>query len=649
MPVQRRFAKMAWRTLFPPLQWWHRVTPTSLKADFLAGLTGAIVVLPQGVAFAAIAGMPPVYGLYAGMVPAIVAALFGSSWHLVSGPTTAASIVLFSLLSAHAEPGTAAYVQLAITMTFMVGLTQLALGLVRMGTLVNFISHSVVIGFTSGAALLIATHQIHHFFGIHIPRGTSFGGTWILFVQQWDQINPAVLAISGTTLVVGAVCRTFFPRVPYMIVALAIGSLLAWMIDQLATVPVTIERVGALSASLPPLSLPDLSLDTLRLLMPGVFAVTVLALTEAISIARAIALRSGQTIHADQEFIGQGLSNLVGSFFSAYVATGSFNRSGLNYESGAKTPMAAATSGLFLIGLVTLVAPLASFLPNAAMAGVLFLVAWGLVDLHHIRQTIRASRPDTFTMFVTFFSTLIFSLETAILIGVLFSLGFYLARTSHPNVISCVPDPNHPRRRFVRCEDLFECPQVLAVRVDGSLFFAAVGPVQTVLERMAPPHIHLMILGSGINCIDISGAEFLVQDAKKRREAGGGLYLIRLKEMPRALLDRGGYLSTIGRDHLFESENVAIQTIFPRLDHGQCTQCGRQVFRECDGGGEQVIMPRHEGAGSSPAPYDGVWLRAGCTTLIEPATGSVDRCSLPSPPPPPPVGKERGRPSNENG
>ncbi|MBF0340490.1 MAG: hypothetical protein HQL95_05930 [Magnetococcales bacterium] len=160
--------------LFPPLTWWHRVTPATFKADLIAGLTGAIVVLPQGVAFAAIAGMPPVYGLYAGMVPAIVAALFGSSWHLVSGPTTAASIVLFSLLSPLAEPGSAAYVSLALALTFLVGVTQLFLGLLRLGVLVNFISHSVVIGFTSGAALLIAANQMHHFFGISIPQGSDF-------------------------------------------------------------------------------------------------------------------------------------------------------------------------------------------------------------------------------------------------------------------------------------------------------------------------------------------------------------------------------------------------------------------------------------------------------------------------------------------
>ena len=563
------------------MQWWHRVTPTTLKADLLAGLTGAIVVLPQGVAFAAIAGMPPVYGLYAGMIPAIVAALFGSSWHLVSGPTTAASIVLFSLLSAYAEPGSTAYVQLALTMTFLVGLTQLGLGLVRMGTLVNFISHSVVIGFTSGAALLIATNQVRNFSGIPIPRGSEFSQTLSLIIERGSEINPHILMVSVTTLLVGVLCRTFLPRIPYMIVALGAGTLLAWAIDDWIDIPSGITRVGALPASLPPLSMPDFSLSTLRILAPGVIAVTMLALTEAISIARAMALRSGQRIDADQEFIAQGLSNLVGSFFSAYVATGSFNRSGLNYESGAYTPIAAASSGLFLIVLVTLVAPLASHLPNAAMAGVLFLVAWGLIDRHHIRQTLRTSRSETVIMAATFLATLFFILEVAIVFGIMLSLGIYLARTSHPHVVARVPDPDHPRRRFTTALEMPECPQIRIVRVDGSLFFAAIGAVQAQLDAMTTPQVHLVIVAPGINFIDLSGAEFLALEATKRRDAQGGLYLVRLKETPYALLERGKYLATIGTENLFRSENDAIQAIFPRLDREQCRHCPLLIFREC--------------------------------------------------------------------
>ncbi|MBF0629232.1 MAG: SulP family inorganic anion transporter [Magnetococcales bacterium] len=569
------------RILFPPLGWWHRVTPATTKADLIAGLTGAIVVLPQGVAFAAIAGMPPIYGLYAGMIPAIVAALFGSSWHLVSGPTTAASIVLFSLLSPLAEPGSMAYVQLALTLTFLVGLTQLALGVLRLGVLVNFISHSVVIGFTSGAALLIAANQIHHFFGIPVPQGSDFVHTLIALFQQLGQIDPLVATVGGTTLLAGVVSRRWLPRIPYMIVAMAAGTLTAWILENLAIDASGITHVGALAASPPPFSTPDLSLATVRALASGVVAVTLLALTEAISIARAMALRSGQTLDADQEFMAQGLSNLCGSFFSAYVATGSFNRSGLNLEAGAKTPLAAASSGVILIVLVTLVAPMAQLLPHAAMAGVLFLVAWGLIDWHHIHTTLRASRAETVILLATFLATLFLNLELAILLGVMLSLGIHLARTSHPRILFRVPDPAHPRRRFTSATVNDPCPRILIARVDGSLFFAAIGAVQKQLASRAAPHTHLVIVASGINFIDLAGAEFLAQEARQRREAGGSLSLVRLKEAPRTLLIKGGFMSTIGRENLFPSKDEAIRAIFARMNPEGCALCTHRVFQEC--------------------------------------------------------------------
>ncbi len=598
------FAGKDWHRFCPPTRWWHRVTSETVQADLIAGLTGAIVVLPQGVAFAAIAGMPPVYGLYTGMVPAIVAALLGSSWHLVSGPTTAASIVLYSLLSFHAEPGTATYVQLAISMTFLVGLAQLALGVARMGVLVNFVSHAVVIGFTSGAALLIATHQIRHFTGVPIPKGSDFAQTMHFFFQNMAQYNGAILTVSVATLLAGLLCRRVLPRIPYMVVALAIGTLLAWILDPTLSGSSGITRVDPLPASLPPLSLPDLSWGTLHALAPGVVAVTMLALTEAISIARAMAMRSGQVIDADQEFIAQGVSNLVGSFFSAYVATGSFNRSGLNYASGARTPLAAAFAGLLLIALVTQVAELAAYLPHAAMAGVLILVAWGLIDWHHIFHILHTSRPETAIMLTTFLATLFFNLESSILFGVMLSVGLYLARTSHPNVVSRIPDPTHPTRRFALPGTQPECPHIRLVWIDGSLFFAAVGAIRARLESMTTAQTHLVIVAPGINCIDLSGAEFLAQEALIRRNGGGGLYLVRIKETPLTLLKRGGYLHTIGEENLFGSKSAALQAIFARLKPELCHACQHPIFQECPGAEHTVTItqPRDEVQPPPPCP-----------------------------------------------
>ena len=275
------------------------------------------IVLPQGVAFATIAGMPPEYGLYAAMVPAIVAALFGSSWHLVSGPTTAISIVIYSTMSTLAEPGSSQYVELVLLATFLTGVFQLAMGVGRLGVLVNFISHTVVVGFTAGAGLLIAGSQLQHFFGIPMERGMSFAETIRTFVLRLHEIDWYVTCVGLVTLLVGIVVRRRYPKFPYMIAAMIAGSLFALLLRSMPGLlgAQHIATVGALPAALPNFSLPPFSLEALRKTASIAVAITILGLTEAVSIARAIALRSEQRIDGNQEFIGQGLSNIAGLLF----------------------------------------------------------------------------------------------------------------------------------------------------------------------------------------------------------------------------------------------------------------------------------------------------------------------------------------------
>ena len=588
------YSKMrGWRAMaFPFLQWWPMVNRNTLKADASAGLTGAIVVLPQGVAFATIAGMPPEYGLYAAMVPAIIAALFGSSWHLVSGPTTAASIVLFSSLSALAEPGSAEYVSLAITLSFLVGAVQLIMGMAKLGTLVNFISHSVIIGFTAGAALLIAGSQLKHFFGLEMARGLHFHQVIAEVVNRFGEINLYVTSVALLTLISGVLIKRFVPKIPYMIGAMVLGSGLSVVLNAWLGQDATgIQTVGALPAQLPPLSAPDLSLDTIKALAPLTLAATLFALTEAVSIARSLASRSGQVIDGSQEFVGQGLSNIFGSFFSAYVATGSFNRSGVNYAAGARTPMAAVIAGVLLIGIVLAVAPLTAYLPNAAMAGILILVAWGLIDFHHIGHILKASRSEALVLGVTFFATLFLELEFAILLGIILSLVVYLSKTSRPAVRIRVPDPRLPKRQFVTDPTLPQCPQMSMVRIDGSLFFGAVPYVREKLrtyEEAEPFQKSLLIVAKGINFLDVAGAEFLAEEAKHRRSRGGRLYLYEVKEGVCAPLKKSGLAEEIGRENLFESKSQAIHTIISDLNPEICKTCTRRIFLEC---GEPGSVP----------------------------------------------------------
>ncbi len=566
------------------LLWFPHVNRQTARADLMAGLTGALVALPQGVAFATIAGMPPEYGLYAGMIPAVIAALFGSSWHLVSGPTTAASIVLFSVLSPHAEPGSAQYVSLALTLTFMVGIIQIAMGLAKLGTLVNFISHSVVTGFTAGAAILIATNQVKHFTGIEIPRGASFYDTWGMTFTHFGDAVPGVLMTGLFTLLLGIAVKRWLPKLPYMIVAMLGGALFGYLLT--VWQGMSMPTVGALPASLPPLSAPSFDPETIRALASGVIAVTLLALTEAVSIARALAARSGQHVDGNQEFVGQGMSNLAGAFFSGYVATGSFNRSGVNFAAGAKTPLAAMLAGVFLLVLVLFVAPWAQYLPNAAMAGILFLVAWGLIDFKEIGHVLKTSRTESAIMAATFASTLFLTLEEAIIIGVLLSLAIYLSRTSKPQVRVRVPNPHNAKRKFTDADHAPQCPQLRFVRIDGSLFFGATSHIRESLaaqDQRSPGQKHVAIFAHGINFIDLAGAEYLAEEAERRRNEGGGLYFISVKDTVQEQLAESGALKTIGGANLFDSKTEAIATLFKRLDPEVCKTCKARIFRECQG------------------------------------------------------------------
>ena len=571
--------------MFPFLAWRHMITRQTLRADLQAGLTGAVIALPQGVAFAAIAGMPPEYGLYAGMVPAIVAALFGSSWHLVSGPTTAASIVMYSVLSEHATPGSPHYIELALTLTIMVGLIQLSMGLVRFGAIVNFISHSVVVGFTAGAAILIIASQLKHFLGLELPRTADLPHTLWAVVSHLRDINPATTATGAVTLAVGILIRLYRPRFPYIIVAMLIGCGTGLLLNLILEPQNSgIAFAGALPSTLPPLSAPAITLENIRLLAPAALATTLFALTEAVSIARSLADKTGQDLDGNQEFIGQGLSNIVGSFFSGYVATGSFNRSGLNYQAGAKTPLSAVIAGLSLIVIVILVAPLSAYLPLSVMAGILLLVAWGLVDIAHIRKILQASTYESLILCSTFFATLFLQLEFAIFLGVMLSLVLYLNRTSHPHIRIRVPDPRLPTRPFTTDIRLPECPQLKIVRIDGSLYFGAISHVRQTLLAMLednPGQKHMLIVASGINLIDMTGAELLLELDRLLRRKGGNLYLYDVKEGVCDHFKFFEYLLEIGAENIYESKAEAIAGIFAVLDREICMRCRARIFQEC--------------------------------------------------------------------
>ncbi|TMH22795.1 MAG: SulP family inorganic anion transporter, partial [Betaproteobacteria bacterium] len=527
----------------------------------------------------------PEYGLYCAMVPTVVAALFGSSLHTVAGPTNPVSLMVFAVLSPLATPMTPHYIELALTLALMSGIIMLAMGLLRFGSLVNFMSNSVVVGFTAALGVFIFASQLGNFLGIaSAPAG--FADLVLATLRRLGEAQPWVIAVAAATLAIGALSRRVLPRIPPMLTAMVLGSLMAFLLNQALGVERTgLRTLGPLPGALPPLSFPDASAATLQNLLPGAIAVALVSLTQALSIAHAIALKSGQRIDNNQEFIAQGLANVAAAFFSGFPTSASANRCGINYDAGARTPMSAIFSALLLVLVLLAVAPLVAYLPIAVVAGLLFLVAWNLIDFRRIRRILATSRGESAVLAVTFFATLLLDLEFAILVGVLVSLVLYLNRTSHPILRSLVPDPRHTGRKMTEVEDsLLECPQLKILRIEGSIYFGAVGHVQRHLDTLrehGPGQKHLLLMSKSINFVDMAGAELLVEEARRRRAGGGQLYFYSLRKPVEELLERGGYMAELGRENVFRGKREAIGGVFTRLDLSICATCRARIFEEC--------------------------------------------------------------------
>ncbi len=593
----RRLASRLLERLFG--DWVRRVTPATLRADAMAGLLGAVLVLPQGIAFATLAGLPPEYGLYTAVVPCIIAALFGSSWHVMSGPTNANSLALFAMLSPLAVAFSPAYIQLALAVTVMVGVLQWLIGALRLGMLANFISPSVLFGFTSGAALLIAVHALPDFLGIAASPEHGAGAVLAHVATQLPAANPAALAVAAMTLAVALGLRRYRRNWPSMLIGLGVATALAWVWTRFlggGTTPASSLRViGQIATPWPRFELPHISWAQASDLVGLAFALTIVALGQAISIAKTVALHSGQRIDANREFRGQGLSNIIGGFFSSYVSCGSMNRSMPNLQAGARTPLASVFSALLLLGLVAVSSPLLAQIPMAALSALLLLVALSLLDFARWRQLFNLSRTDFGVALATMVATVTIRLEMAILLGMLLSLMSFLYRTSRPAMRSMGFDSRAENRQFVVIDTpddadapphsvLPECPQLKLLRMEGEVYFGATQHVADILHawRSQPhPQKHLLVMAKSMNFIDLAGAELWEAELAARRAMGGNLYFHRPRPEVIRMWRKTGFTDVLGPEHQFPDKFTAIASIFTRLDPEICRHCNARIFREC--------------------------------------------------------------------
>jgi len=571
--------------------WVHEITAGSLRADLVAGLLGALLVLPQAFAFAALAGLPPQMGLATAIIPCIVAALLGSSRHVVSGPTNAISLAMAATLAPLAVIGSAGYIELALAVTVIVGVMQLLIGGLRLGTIANFISPAALRGFLGGAALLIAFHALIDLLGLSAPRASGLLVLVEHILGHLADVAPAAPAIGLLTITVALLVRRLVPRWPQLLVALVVGTVAATIWNHLASQgqvgAATVAVVGNIPAPWPQPHWPQVEWRVLPDLVGIAFALTIVALGQSISIAKALAERSGQQVLVNKEFVGQGLSNIVGGLSSCYVSCGSLNRSLPNFEAGARTPLAAVFAALGLLALAILSAPVLALIPMASIAGLLLLIAWSLLDPPAWVRLWRNSRNDFAIAAATGIATLSIRIEMAILLGTILSLVTYLYRTSKPAMRVMGFDSAAPERSMVVRADvdapLPECPQLKMLRMEGEVYFGAVPWVSEQLHmlRTEGGARHLLVMAKSMNHIDLAAAEMWKQELAARRAAGGDLYFHRPRPPVLQQWERLGFLRELGAEHVFPAKRVAIASIFQRLDPAICARCTVRLYEEC--------------------------------------------------------------------
>ena len=563
---------------------------SNLRPDIIAGLTVAIVLLPQAIAYAMIAELPPQVGLYSAIVAAIIGALWGSSNHLQTGPTNAASLLVLTILLPIVEPGSPEYLAAAGLMAVMVGIFRLALGLARLGMLVNFVSDSVIIGFTAGAGVLISANQLRYFLRLDIPSYPSLLSTIQSIALNIQETHMISLALGLVVILTILVLRYFIPKAPAPLIGMILGG---GIVAGFGLHQQGVSVIGELPQSLPPLSKLPGNLELISTLSSGVLAVGAIGLVEAMAIARSIASQSGQRLDSNQEFVGQGLANIVCGLFTGYTTSGSFTRSAVNYEAQARTPIASVFSGLFVLIFMLVLGPLGSYVPRTALAGVLLLTAYKMIDRKEIRRIWQGSSGDAFIMVATFLATLLLQLQFAVLIGIIASLAIYILRTSVPKVIPVLPAKNY--RHFTYQPDRAPCPQMAIFDIMGDLYFGAVNHVEEKLRQHLeenPTQRYLLLRMISVHQCDISGIHALESIVKFMRERGGDVYFMRVQPPVMELMKTTGFYQFLGSENCLSYDQAITHIYHHVLDPAICIyECEQRVFMECQNLPKRIDHP----------------------------------------------------------
>ncbi len=518
--IGRWGARRLLANIIPALKWIKGYKRSDLRADAVAGVTVAVLLVPQGMAYAMLAGLPPVAGLYASVFPLVAYALFGSSRQLAVGPTAVVSLLVLSGCSTVAKPGTEQFWDYAVLTALMVGVIQVALGLLRAGFIINFVSHAVISGFTSGAAVLICLSQVKHLLGLAIEGGDTALEMAIETAYHVGQTHPLTLAVGLASVLVVVLCQRKARWLPGPLLVVAIGTFLVYALgwgDR------DVKTVGYVPHGVPPFGAPEISLKSIRVLAPVAAVIAAIGYMESVALVQLIAAREKYRVDPTVELRAIGIANAVSALCSGYPVTGSFSRTAVNYDAGARTGVASLITAAAVIPALLFATPLFRYLPTAVLAAIIIVSATKLIDLQTPRQFFRVDRADGWTLALTFAATLLFGVEKGILAGVLFSLGLFIWRSAHPHTAELGYRPcDHMYRDIERFPDAQTCPEAIILRVDRSLYFANTRFVEDRLrESIADrPEVRWVVLDlSGVNdvgAVALYGLEEFVDELAAR-------------------------------------------------------------------------------------------------------------------------------------
>jgi SulP family sulfate permease len=559
MTLRERLPDWLFPSWLPFLPTFRQYGLGDLRADVPASLTVALMNVPQAIAYATIAGLPPVYGLYASIVLTLICSLLCNSQHLVSGPTNAISLVVAGALITAGNPTVQANpVGAVILLTLLVGCIQLGFGLLRVGNLAQFISRSVLIGFTSGAGILIALNQVPVFLGLTLPPVHHLLARFAETFRHLAEVNFYAVGLGAGTLALLYAGKLWFPRWPVALLTMALSGAVVWFFDLQER---GVKIASELPASLPHFSVPFFDLGVLADLAGPAIAIALLGCVESLSIAKSISLFSGQKMNNNQDFIGLGVSHIVGSFFQCMPGCGSFTRSALNFSAGARTRFSGVFCALWVAVLLLLLAPLAKTIPTAALAGLLIYLGLGLINWEHIRSAVFATKSDATVLLLTFFCTLFLHLDTAIYIGVLASLILFLRKASAPHLVEYNVEDDSMRE--IRDPQDRSHPEISIIHVEGELFFGAAEMFEEQVRQLAKDkNIRVVILrlknarhldATAVHAID-GLHRFLSQDNRLLLVSGPPEDVIRV-------MKRSGLIDRLGPENVFPAEeNLTVAT-----------------------------------------------------------------------------------------